>query len=257
MTIQITRSGAIAVITIDRPAVRNAFDAATITALADAFAHLGDDASVRAAVLTGAGRAFCAGGDLNWMRESLQMSEEENRADAERLSLLFERAWRFPKPLIGRVNGVAIGGGAGLIACCDIAIAADHARFGFGEVKLGLAPSVIARFVVPKIGVSHARALFVSGEQFTAERAFEIGLVHAVVAEEELDATVAAIAGRCLSSGPEAVAATKAIIDAVWELERDAAREVTIATIAAVRRGAEAQEGTRAFLEKRRASWIA
>ncbi|HMP40722.1 MAG TPA: enoyl-CoA hydratase-related protein [Roseiflexaceae bacterium] len=255
MTIRIDRAGPIATLLLDRPQVRNALDAAMIDTLNAAFAELAADSAVRVVVLTGAGTAFCAGGDLNWMRASLQLHAEANLAEIERLSLLFEQAWAFPKPLIGRVNGVAIGAGAGLIACCDLAVAANHARFGFGEVKVGLVPAIFSRYVIPKIGVGHARALFVSGEQFSAERAFEIGLVHAVVDVPDLDATVAAIAARCRSSAPEAVALTKQVIDTVWEAERDEARRATIKTIAAVRRSAEAQEGISAFLEKRRPRW--
>ena len=141
---------------------------------------------------------------------------------------MFEAAWSLPKPLIGRIHGVALGGGAGLVACCDLAVAADTARFGFSEVKLGLLPAVIAQYVVPKIGVSQARALFVSGERFTAERAFEIGLVHAVTGADGLDATVQTLATRMLSSAPAAIGAAKRLVDAVWSLERDAARRYVV-----------------------------
>jgi methylglutaconyl-CoA hydratase len=255
MSLAIARSGPVATLTLDSPAVRNAFDAAMVAGLREAFGELAADDSVRAVVLTGAGDTFCAGGDLNWMHTSLAWSYEENVADAEALAAMFEAAWSFPKPLIGRVNGAAIGGGAGLVACCDIALAADHAQLGFGEVKLGLLPAVIAQYVVPKIGVSHARALFVSGERITAERAFEIGLVHGVTSADELDALVNAIAGRVLSSAPGAVAATKRLVDAVWNLERDAARRYVVEAIAQARASAEGQEGVRAFLEKRRPGW--
>jgi methylglutaconyl-CoA hydratase len=169
---------------------------------------------------------------------------------------MFEAAWTLPKPLIGRINGVALGGGAGLVACCDLAVAVETARFGFSEVKLGLIPAVIAQYVVPKIGVSHARALFVSGERFSAERAFEIGLAHAVVGADHLDATVATLVTRMLSSGPAAAGAAKRLIDAVWRLERDAARRYVVAAIAEARTGAEGQEGVRAFLAKRKPWWM-
>ena len=169
---------------------------------------------------------------------------------------MFEAVWTLPKPLIGRIHGAAMGGGVGLVACCDLAVAVDTARFGFSEVKLGLIPAVIAQYVLPKIGVSHARALFVSGERFTAERAFEIGLVHAITSLEDLDATVASLAARLRSSGPVAVGAAKRLIDAVWALDRDAARRYVVEAIAAARTGDEGQEGLRAFLEKRRAAWL-
>ena len=170
---------------------------------------------------------------------------------------MFEAVWTLPKPLIGRIHGAAMGGGVGLVACCDLAVAVDTARFGFSEVKLGLIPAVIAQYVLPKIGVSHARALFVSGERFTAERAFEIGLVHAITSLEDLDATVASLAARLRSSGPVAVGAAKRLIDAVWALDRDAARRYVVEAIAAARTGDEGQEGLRAFLEKRKPYWLA
>jgi methylglutaconyl-CoA hydratase len=255
MTITITRSGPVATLTLNRPEVRNAFDAAMVAGLRQAFGELAADDAVRLVVLTGAGDAFCSGGDLGWMHASLAWSYEENVGDAEALAAMFESAWTFPKPLIGRVNGAAIGGGAGLVACCDIALAADSAQLGFGEVKLGLLPAVIAQYVVPKIGVSHARALFVSGERISAERAFEIGLVHGVTSADELDVLVSAIAGRVLSSAPGAVAAAKRLVEAVWTLERDAARRYVVEAIAQARAGAEGQEGVRAFLEKRRPDW--
>ncbi len=255
MTVAITRTGSVATVTLDRPEVRNAFDAATVAALREAFGELAADDSVRAVVLTGAGDVFCAGGDLAWMQASLNWSYEENLADAEALAAMYESAWTLPKPLVGRVNGHAIGGGAGLVACCDLAIAADTAQFGFTEVKLGLLPAVVAQYVIPKIGLSQARALFVSGERFSAERAFEIGLVHGVTHREELDELVGSVLERLVSSAPGAIAATKRLIDAVWTLERADARRYVVEAIAQARVGNEGQEGVRAFLEKRRAAW--
>jgi methylglutaconyl-CoA hydratase len=160
-----------------------------------------------------------------------------------------------PKPTVARVQGAAYGGGVGLVACCDIAIAVDTARFGFSEVKLGLIPAVISQYVVPKIGVSQARALFVSAERFTAQRAYEIGLVHAVASAEQLDVTVANLVERLLSSGPAALGAAKRLVDAVWTLDREAARRYVLEAIAQARTSAEGQEGIRAFLEKRKPSW--
>ncbi len=254
--IEISYQGPVAVLTLARPELHNAFDAAMIAELRDAFVRLGADPAVRAVILTGAGESFCAGADLGWMRASLEWSREQNMADAGELASMFEAAWSLPKPLLGRINGPAVGGGAGLVACCDIAVALDTARFGFSEVKLGLVPAVIAQYVVPKIGVSHARALFVSGERFTAERAFEIGLVHAIAEAATLDATVTSLVNRLLSSGPAAVGAAKRVVDAVWALEREAARRFVIETIAEARTGPEGQEGVRAFLEKRKAGWV-
>jgi methylglutaconyl-CoA hydratase len=253
--IALTQADAVATITLARPDLHNAFNAEMIGELHDCFVALAADTSVRVVVLAGAGPSFCAGGDLKWMQASLDWTQAQNQADADALAAMFEAAWTLPRPLIGRVHGPAVGGGVGLVACCDLAVAADTARFGFSEVKLGLVPAVIAQYVLPKIGVSQARALFVSGERFTAERAFEIGLVHAVTAPEDLDATVASLAARLRSSGPAAVGAAKRLIDAVWALERDAARRYVVEAIAAARTGDEGQEGLRAFLEKRPPRW--
>lgn len=249
--------GPIAILTLARPDRHNAIDTAMIAELTAHFSALGSDDQVRVVILSGSGQSFCAGADLHWMRESLEWTHEQNIADAHALAALFDAAWNLPKPLIGRINGAAVGGGAGLVACCDLAVATTSARFSFAEVKLGLVPAVIAQFVVPKIGVSHARALFVSGERITAERAFEIGLIHAITSSEDLDATVSTLARRMLASAPEAVAASKRIVDAVWTLERDAARQFVVEAIAAARSGPEGQEGISAFLEKRPPSWTA
>jgi methylglutaconyl-CoA hydratase len=253
--IALTQADAVATITLARPDMHNAFNAEMIGELHDCFIALAADTHVRVVVLAGAGPSFCAGGDLKWMQASLEWSQAQNQADAEALAAMFEAAWMLPKPLIGRIHGLAIGGGVGLVACCDLAVAVDTARFGFSEVKLGLVPAVIAQYVLPKIGVSQARALFVSGERFTAERAFEIGLVHAVTSSEDLDATVASLARRLRSSGPEAVGAAKRLIEAVWTLDREAARRYVVEAIAAARTGDEGQEGLRAFLEKRSPRW--
>ncbi|MBC8161034.1 MAG: enoyl-CoA hydratase/isomerase family protein [Roseiflexaceae bacterium] len=253
--VTLAHDGPFAILTLARPERHNAFDAAMIAELTEHFHQLAADDRVRVVILTGAGQSFCAGADLNWMRESLAWTHEQNIADAERLAELFDAAWSFPKPLIGRINGVAVGGGAGLVACCDLAVAAEGARFSFAEVKLGLVPAVIAQVVVPKIGVSHARALFVSGERITPERAFEIGLVHAITSSDDLDATVSTLARRMLDCAPGAVAASKQIVDAVWTMERAAARRFVIDAIANARTGPEGQEGLRAFLEKRKPAW--
>lgn len=247
--------GPVAIVRLNRPAQHNAFNAAMIAELTTHFDDLARDPRVRVVVLTGSGPSFCAGGDLAWMQQSLEWTHEQNVADAQALAAMFEAAWSLPKPLIGRINGSAIGGGAGLTACCDLAVAVEEARFGFAEVRLGLIPAVIAQYVVPKIGVSHARALFVTGERFSAMRAFEIGLVHAVVDEPNLDKTIGTIATQLLSSGPEAVALSKQVVDAVWTLEREAARTFVVEAIAKARTGLEGQEGLQAFLEKRKPSW--
>ncbi len=253
--IQLSHDGPVATLTLARPDVHNAFNAEMVATLRACFAVLADDPDVRVVVLTGAGASFCAGADLTWMRASLAWSHEQNIADAEALAAMFAAAWELPKPLIGRINGAALGGGVGLVACCDIAVAVETAQFGFSEVRLGLIPAVIAQYVVPKIGVSQARALFVSGERFDAARALQIGLVHAVVDAAGLDPAVGKITAGLLANGPAAMAAAKRLVDAVWTLERAAARRYLVEAIAAARTSPEGQEGLRAFLEKRRPSW--
>ncbi len=255
MTLHITHNGPIATVTLDRPDVHNAFDAAMIAEIRAAFDALASDEHVRVIVLTGAGESFCAGGDMRWMQSAVGLTFEENIADAGALADMFEAIWTCPKVVLGRINGAAIGGGAGLVACCDLAIAADTARFGFGEVKIGLVPAVIAQYVVPKIGVSQARALFVSGERFSAERAFEIGLIHGVAPPEELDATVMEIAQRCLTSAPDAITTIKRLVDVVWENERLATQRFVVEMLARVRTGNEAREGIAAFKARRRPPW--
>jgi methylglutaconyl-CoA hydratase len=249
------RENAIAYVALDRPEVRNAFNRELIDELHDTFAQLGDDPGVRAVVLSGNGKAFCGGADVNWMRGSLEVTHAENVADARRLSQMYRAIDRIPKPVVARVHGAALGGGAGLVACCDVAIAAENASFGFTETKLGILPAVISPFVVAKIGSSHARALCLTGERFDAQRARAIGLVHEVVAEDALDDAVARVVAELLSSGPTAVAAAKRLLAKVRELPYDDTLDPTAHAIAAQRTSAEGQEGLRAFLEKRKASW--
>ena len=249
--------GAVATVTLNRPEVHNAFNPAMIAELTACFTTLADDPRVRVVVLSGSGHSFCAGADLQWMRDSLHWSYDENVADAQRLAEMYAMIDRLPKPLIGRIHGAAIGGGAGLVACCDLAIAVEGTSFGFSEVKLGLVPAVIGRFVVPKIGVSQARALFVSGARFKAERALAIGLVHQAVPPDQLDAAVASAVDEMLSCGPEAVARAKALVAALQTLPDDEQGPYTVGTIAEARTSAEAQAGLAAFLEKRPPPWRA
>jgi methylglutaconyl-CoA hydratase len=255
-TINITHEGAIARVTLARPEVRNAFNAEVIRDLRDAFTSLSSDQHVRAVVLAGEGKTFSGGADVNWMRGALELSYEENVADAEAMSDMFRAIDRCSKPVIGRIHGAALGGGAGLTAACDIAIAADDTMFGFTEVNLGIIPAVISPFVLAKIGQSHARALFLTGERFTARHALAIGLVHQIVDEDDLDKTVARVTRELLTSGPNAVAAAKALIAAVTAATYDETRGITAAMIAKQRTTEEAQEGLHAFLERRPASFV-
>jgi methylglutaconyl-CoA hydratase len=249
--------GPVAHVRLSRPDVRNAFNAELIAALTAAFGELGADEDVRAIVLSGEGKVFCGGADISWMRASLDLSYEENVADAQRMSDMFRAIDRCPKPVIAKVHGAALGGGAGLAAVCDIVMAASDAVFGFTEAKLGIIPAVISPFVLSKIGATHARALFLSGERFDAKRAYHIGLVHEVVVADTLDVCIERVLNEILTAGPRAVAAAKALIPRVHAATYDESRDLTAREIARLRASEEGQEGLRAFLERRKANWIA
>ena len=254
-TITVSTTDGVARVNLARPDVRNAFNADVIAELRDAFLRLSDDPSVRAIVLGGEGKSFCGGADIKWMRGALELSYDENVADAEAMSDMFRAIDRCSKPVVGRVHGAALGGGAGLTAVCDIAIASDETLFGFTEVKLGIIPAVISPFVLGKIGTSHARALFLTGERFDAARALHIGLVHEVVAPDALDAAVERVLGEIATAGPSAVAAAKALVPQVAAASYDDSRDITARAIAKQRTSPEGQEGLRAFLERRKATF--
>ncbi len=251
----------VARITLARPDVRNAFDEQLIAELTQALgeiARLLDSApegAPRALVLTGEGTAFCAGADMNWMRRSIGFSREENEADAGRFAAMLRALDELSIPTVARVNGACLGGGMGLISCCDIAVAVDHADFGFTEVRLGIAPAVISTFVLPKIGASAARRYFLTAEIFKAVEAKAIGLVHEVVEASALDGAVGRMVDAIIGNGPRAVAAAKRLIREGLALHRDDAIQNTVRTIASLRASPEGQEGLGAFLEKRRPAW--
>jgi methylglutaconyl-CoA hydratase len=255
--LRVAREGARARVVLARPGVRNAFNAELIALLRDTFSALGADPSVRVVILEGEGKTFCGGADVNWMRGSLELGEAENVRDAEAMSDMFRAIDRCPKPVIARVHGAALWGGAGLCAVADAVVADEETIFGFTETKLGIIPAVISPFVLAKIGVSHARRLFLTGERFDALRAQTIGLVHEVVHADALDGTVDAIADELGSAGPSAIAAAKALIPAVGAASYDDSRAITARAIARQRVTDEAQEGLRAFLERRPAAWTA
>jgi len=242
--LRVERDGFLLRITLARPERRNAFDAALIGELTEAFADVGD---ARAVVLAGDGPSFCAGADIEWQRSALGLSYDENVADAFRLYRMLETIDSCPAPVVGRIHGYALGGGSGLAACLDVAIASEDAVFGFSEVKLGIIPAVISPFVLPRIGQA-ARRYFLTGERFDATTALRIGLLHEVAAE--LDAAVEAVVAQLLTSGPEAVRAAKRLVR-----ERPPGEE-TAHVAARLRTGDEGQEGLRAFLERRRAAWV-
>ena len=239
------REGEILRITLARPERRNAFDAELIRELAEAFVDVGRS---RAVVLAGEGASFSAGADVDWMRSSVDLSYEENVADANALRGMLEAIDRCPAPVISRVQGHALGGGCGLVACSDIAVAHEDAVFAFSEVKLGIIPAVISPFALANIGPGAARRFFVTGEPFDAHTALRIGLVHEVA--KDLDAVLERVLAEVLSAGPKAARAAKRLV-----LERPDGPE-TARWIAERRTSDEGQEGLRAFLEKRRPNWI-
>lgn len=254
-TISVSTTGAVARVTLTRPDVRNAFNADVIRELRDTFTGLNDHDAIRAVVLAGEGKSFCGGADINWMRGALELSFDENVADAEAMSDMFRAIDRCSKPVIGRIHGAALGGGAGLAAVCDIVIASDETIFGFTEVKLGIIPAVISPFVLSKIGTSHARALFLTGERFNAQRAMQIGLVHEVTALETLDEAVDRVLNELRTAGPMATAAAKQLIVDVAASDYVSSRNITAAAIAKRRVSDEGQDGLRAFLERRPAEF--
>jgi methylglutaconyl-CoA hydratase len=252
----IEQNGPVVTVTLNRPEVRNAFNEeviAELTAWAESVTAAGP---ARVAVLSGAGRVFCAGADLTWMSKMVGYTRDENLRDAREMARMFDALDRLPIPLIGRVHGAALGGGAGLAAVCDIVVAAEDASFAFTEVKLGILPAVISPFVLAKIGRSAARELFLTGARFSAARAKEIGLVHAVAEEEAIDRLVAKYVNDLATSAPEAVAAAKTLIAEVATRSPTSAAEYTIDAIADRRVSPEGQEGMSAFLAKRSPTWI-
>ncbi len=239
-SLRIERDGPLLRVTLARPERRNAFDAALIAELAAAFADVGD---ARAVVLAGDGPSFCAGADIDWQRSSIELTYEENVEDYRRLYRMLESVWRCPAPVVARIQGHALGGGSGLTACVDVAIAAEDAVFGFSEVRLGIVPAVISPMVIAKIGGANARRYFLTGERLDAAAALRIGLVDEVAAD--LDAALERVVGAVLAGGSEAVREAKRLV-----LE-PGGEEDLLARAAERRVSAEGQEGLRAFLEKR------
>jgi methylglutaconyl-CoA hydratase len=251
----IEQDGPVVRVTLNRPEVRNAFNEELIAELTRWAESITTGGGARVAVLAGAGKVFCAGADLAWMSQMVGYTHEENVRDARQMARMFEALDQLPIPLIGRVHGAALGGGVGLAAVCDVVVAAEDAAFAFTEVKLGILPAVISPYATAKIGRSAARELFLTGARFSAERARDIGLVHAVTDEAGLDRSVAKYVNDFLTSGPEAVAAAKRLVAAVTSAARTAAIEYTIDAIAERRISKEGQEGMTAFLAKRPPSW--
>jgi methylglutaconyl-CoA hydratase len=244
-------------LTLSRPAIHNAFDDRQIAELTAAFGDLAGDKMVRAIVLTGAGKSFSAGADLNWMRRTTTYGEAENLRDANALAALMKALYQLPQPTVARVNGAALGGGTGLVACCDVVVAGEDALFGTTEVRLGIMPAVIGPYVIAAIGARQARRLMLTGERITAHEAARIGLVHEVVAGDLLDAAVERVVSDLLKGGPRAIAAAKRLVHdlAGRPVEQELIDE-TARRIATLRATPEAREGLSAFLEKRKPGWI-
>jgi methylglutaconyl-CoA hydratase len=249
--ILLEHDGPIATVTLDRPRHHNAFDETLVDELTHAYATLSQEQGVRAVVLKGSGKSFCAGADLEWMARMASFSREQNLEEARRMQRMFAAIADCPKVTLASVQGPAMGGGAGLVAACDVAVADHAAVFGFTEARLGLAPAVIAPYVIRKIGMGAARALFVTGETFSADRACEIGLVQEVEGFS-VDTAVRRKLEAILQTGPGAIGAIKRLLAEIGEQPAAQVSEVTVACIADLRVSEEGQEGIRAFLEKRK-----
>lgn len=252
-TVQLETQGGITTVRLHRPEVRNALDETLISDLTHAFGNLPQ--TTRVVLLAGSGPAFCAGADAQWMKRSRSFSREENERDAAALASLLKAVDECPYPTVARVHGAALGGGVGLLAACDIAIADEQATFGFPEVRLGLVPAVISTFVLPRIGVRAARRYFLTGERFGAPQAAALGLVHETAAPDALDGRIAGIVNDLRQGAPRAVGVAKALLRTVSALSKDRAIEESIRTISELRVSPEAQEGLSAFIEKRKPNW--
>ena len=256
-TIDVSVRNTIALVTLNRPEVHNAFNQTLIAELTQALRALGTDAAVRAVVLLGAGASFCAGADLKWMEKMATFSKAQNLADANALAAMLSTLNELPKPTVARVHGAAFGGGVGLVACCDIAIGAQDAAFALSESKLGLIPATISPYVIEAIGARAARRYFLSAERFSAAEALRLGLLHDLAQISELDERINELLGFLVTAGPRAQAECKALIRAVAHRPIGAAMIAdTAMRIARVRASSEAKEGVAAFLGKRRAAWV-
>ncbi|WP_353234066.1 enoyl-CoA hydratase/isomerase family protein [Diaphorobacter ruginosibacter] len=255
LTLQV--DGAVATITLTQPEIRNAFSDEVIAEITEAFRAAGGRPDVRAIVLAAEGPAFCAGANLNWMRRMADYTREENIQDASLLAGMLRVIYECPKPTIARVQGDVYAGGVGLVACCDIAVSADHVQYCLSETRIGLIPATISPYVIRAMGARAAHRYFLTAERFSAAQALRIGFVHEVVALDALDATVDGILKNLLGASPNAVRAAKKLVQDVADREIDAALiEQTVQGIADIRASEEGREGVQAFLAKRKPSWL-
>jgi methylglutaconyl-CoA hydratase len=246
----------VAKIILNRPKVHNAFNSTMISELLDVLKAIRNDSSVRVIVLTGKGKSFCAGADLNWMKEIINYSFDQNLKESLEIAELLYSIYSVPKPTIAQVKGAAIGGGVGFLSACDMVLAASTAKFGLSEVKIGLIPAAISPYVVRRIGESKAREYFLTGERITAERAEKLGLVNHVYSLQKLGIETKNTVNRLLSSGPDAIANCKELLFKVPQISLIEAKEFTARMIANLRISDEGQEGMAAFLEKRKPNWV-
>lgn len=256
-TIRVELDKSVARVTLNRPDVRNAFNDVMIRELRAAFASLREQESLRAVVLTGEGQSFCAGADLNWMKKVVDYTYDESYEDSMNLARLMREIYDFEMPVVGRINGAAIGGGTGLVAVCDIAIAAEDAVFSFSEVKIGLVPACISPYVLKRVGERYGREYFLTGQRLTAAEALQCGLVNKTVPWDEIDILVDSYLSNLATSGPQALATCKRMVREVADMSLDEAGPATAKMITELRLGAEGQEGMKAFLERRRPAWRA
>jgi methylglutaconyl-CoA hydratase len=254
-TIRFEERDRVARVILDRPDVRNAFNNIMISEVADVFREINSRKDLRVVVLTGEGESFCAGADLNWMKDVLAYTYEENLEDSKKLAGMFHLMFTCPLPTIARVNGPAIGGGCGMAAVCDIVIASDKATFSLSEVKLGLVPACISPYVIRRMGDKNCREYFLTGERMEAGKARESGLVNEVVPADKLDEAVNSRVSQLLSSGPDALAWCKQLLAKAPDIPEDQVGNYTAEVIARLRMGDEGQEGMRAFFEKRKPKW--
>ena len=255
-TIVFSKADKIARVIFNRPEVHNAFNSKMIGEIDDAFERIKSDESARVVILSGEGKSFCAGADINWMREIIDYSYEQNLEESLQLAEVLHKIYALSKPTIAKVNGTAIGGGNGFLSACDISVASEEAKFGLSEVKIGLVPAAISPYVMRRIGESKAREYFLTGKRISARKALEIGLVNDVVAPDKLEETVLDIANLLLTSGPEAIAACKDLIDKTTRMSFEEVKKFTAEMIANLRISPEGQEGMAAFLEKRKPKWL-
>ena len=240
---------------LNRPEVHNAMNEKLMKELTNCFNEIYKDETIRTVILTGKGKSFCAGADLNWMKSMASFSKKENIEDSRLLLNLYEAIYNCPKPVIAKVNGHAFGGGLGLFAVCDLVFAVPDCKFAFSEVKLGIIPSVISNYIIRRIGISKVRRLFITGERFNSEFGKEIGLIDSVLSEDKIDEEINKFIKIICSSGPEAIQEVKKLTDAYEKMSLDNYKEHTVKKIAELRISKEGQEGINAFLEKRKSNW--